>query len=195
MYRAITWLFLDRGVLPSPSGEPVKGCDDAALLSALAAATLQLQGGRVLLNGRDVTERLRTREVEANVSAVAAMPRVRARMGDLQRAVAHQGPIVAEGRDMCSVVFPQARWKVYLDAAPTERARRRCDDFQRSGREVVEEQVLAEILERDRLDSSRADAPLRRADAALYFDTPGVGADAVLDHLLGFVRGEGGAAE
>ena len=96
---------------------------------------------------------------------------------------------------MCSVVFPRARWKIYLDAAPSERARRRCDEFRRRGRPVVEEQVLAEILERDRLDSTRADAPLRRADDAYYVDTTELGADAVLDRLLVYVRGEGGVAE
>ena len=189
MYRAITLLFLERGLLDDARG------DDAASRDALAASTLRLHAGRVILNGDDVTERLRSREVEAEVSAVAAMPTVRARMGDLQRAVATQRPVVAEGRDMCSVVFPRARWKIYLDAAPSERARRRCDEFRRRGRPVVEEQVLAEILERDRLDSTRADAPLRRADDAYYVDTTELGADAVLDRLLGYVRGEGGVAE
>ena len=189
MYRAITWLFLERGVLSA------EAADGAPAREALAEASLRLQGGRVLLNGEDVTQRLRTREVEAQVSAVAAMPSVRARMGELQRVVAQQGPVVAEGRDMCTVVFPRARWKVYLDAAPAERARRRCDEFQQRGRAVAEAQVLAEILERDRRDSTRADAPLRRAEDALYVDTTGLAADAVLDRLLGYVRGEDGVEQ
>ncbi|MGC6487706.1 MAG: (d)CMP kinase [Planctomycetota bacterium] len=208
MYRAITRHFLDRGVALDAAGPDAAaesrcgggraGESEASadpVRAALADASLRLQAGRVLLNGEDVTQRLRTRDVEARVSAVAAMPCVRARMGDLQRAVARQGPVVAEGRDMCSVVFPRARWKIYLDAAPAERARRRCEDFRRRGRAVVEEQVLAEILERDRLDSTRADAPLQRAADALYVDSTGVDADAVLDRLLGYVRSEGGAAE
>jgi cytidylate kinase len=109
-------------------------------------------------------------------------------MGELQRAVAMQGPVVAEGRDMGSVVFPSARWKVYLDAAPTERARRRCQDFDRQGRKVSHDEVLEEIMVRDRLDSNRSDAPLKQASDALYLDTTGLTADAVIEQLLRLVN-------
>ena len=185
MYRAITWHFLKRGVSPaSRAGE-----DDAEQMrAALKDAGLRLAGDRVLLNGHDVTQHLRTREVESQVSAVSALSFVRARMGELQREVAAQGPVVAEGRDMGSVVFPRARWKIFLDAAPTERARRRCADFAQQGRDVAEQDVLQEILVRDRLDSTRADAPLKQASDALYVDTTDMSADAVIELLLSHVR-------
>lgn len=184
MYRAITWHFLAHGLAPG-----ARGADDTALRAALADATLALEGGKVLLNGEDVTSHLRTREVEAQVSAVSALSFVRARMGELQRLVATRGPVVAEGRDMGSVVFPEARWKFYLDAAPSERARRRYQDFVRQGREVQEAAVLEEIQVRDRLDSTRSDAPLTQAADARYVDTTGMTADAVIQLLEGCVRG------
>lgn len=194
MYRAITWHFLQTGCAPAEcAGEPDRGA--ARMQAALAGARLELVGGRWSLNGRDVTPHLRTREVESQVSAVSALPFVRAAMRDLQRRVAADGPVVAEGRDMGSVVFPQARWKVYLDAAPTERARRRSQDFARQGRAVSEGDVLEEILVRDRLDSTRSDAPLRRAADALYVDTTGLTTEAVVARLLAYVRPAGAAEQ
>jgi cytidylate kinase len=188
MYRAITWHFLGNGCAPAEcAGEADFG--HARMRAALAAAKLELAQGRVLLNGRDITNHLRTREVESQVSAVSALPFVRAAMRDLQRAVAQHGPVVAEGRDMGSVVFPEARWKVYLDAAPSERARRRSQDFARQGRMVSENDVLEEILVRDRLDSTRSDAPLRQAAGALYVDSTGLTTEAVVERLFAFVRG------
>jgi len=188
MYRAVTWHFLANGCAPAECADaPDRG--QARMQKALAEARLELVGDAVLLAGRDVTSHLRTREVESQVSAVSALPFVRVAMGDLQRAVAAKGPIVAEGRDMGSVVFPRARWKVYLDAKPEERARRRSEDFGRQGRAVRPADVLEEILVRDRLDSTRSDAPLRQAADALYLDTTGMATDAVVDRLFAWVRG------
>jgi cytidylate kinase len=192
MYRAITWHFLQAGCAPAEcAAEPDRGV--ARMRQALAVARLELVSGAVLLNGKDVTAHLRTREVESQVSAVSAMPFVREAMRDLQRAVAAAGPVVAEGRDMGSVVFPQARWKVYLDAAPSERARRRCQDFARQGRIVSETDVLEEILVRDRLDSTRSDAPLQQAADAYYLDSTGLLTERVVAILLEYVRGTKGA--
>jgi CMP/dCMP kinase len=87
-------------------------------------------------------------------------------------------------------VFPMARWKVYLDAAPSERARRRCQDFARQGREVSEALVLEEILVRDRLDSTRSDAPLRQAADAIYIDSTGLTTESVVAQLFARVRGD-----
>ena len=165
-------------VIPSNDREPTFG-----------DAQLGFEAGNMLLNGRDITAHLRTREVESQVSAVSALSFVRASMGDLQRGVAMQGPVVAEGRDMGSVVFPKARWKIYLDAAPSERARRRCQDFERQGRTVSEVDVLEEIMVRDRLDSTRSDAPLKQADDALYLDTTGLTQERVIEQLLALVSG------
>ena len=189
MYRAVTWHFLQCGSAPAEcAAEPDGG--QQRMRDALADARLDLRGGRLLLNGRDVTAHLRTREVESQVSAVSALSFVRAAMRDLQRGVAVAGPIVAEGRDMGSVVFPRARWKVVLDAAPSERARRRCQDFARQGRQVSENDVLEEILVRDRLDSTRSDAPLRQPADALYIDTTGLTTEVVVARLFAYVRPE-----
>lgn len=195
MYRAVTWHFLQLGCAPSEClHEADRG--EARMRAALADTQLELVGGRVCIGGRDVSAHLRTREVESQVSAVSALPFVRTAMRDLQRMVARRGPVVAEGRDMGSVVFPKARWKVYLDAAPAERARRRSEDFARQGRQVATHDVLEEILVRDRLDSTRSDAPLRQAEGSFYVDTTGLLTDDVVERLLGFVRGAlaGGAS-
>lgn len=189
MYRAVTWHFLQCGTAPAECAtDPDGGVQRMRI--ALGGARLDLHGGRMLLNGRDVTAHLRTREVESQVSAVSALSFVRAAMRDLQRVVAVGGPIVAEGRDMGSVVFPRARWKVFLDAAPSERARRRCQDFAQQGRVVSENDVLEEILVRDRLDSTRSDAPLRQPADALYIDTTGLTTEIVVTRLFAFVRPE-----
>lgn len=187
MYRAVTWHFLQEGCAPAEcAGDADRGVE--RMRRALAGARLELPGDRVLLNGRDVTAHLRVREVESQVSAVSALPFVRTAMRDLQRAVASHGPVVAEGRDMGSVVFPNARWKVYLDAAPSERARRRSQDFERQGRQLSAADVLDEINVRDRLDSTRSDAPLRQAADALYVDSTGLTTEAVVALLLDFVQ-------
>lgn len=187
MYRAVTWHFLQLGCAPAEcAAEPDRG--HGRMRAALATATIELRDGRLWLNSRDVTPHLRTREVESQVSAVSALPFVRSAMRDLQRTVASRGPVVAEGRDMGTVVFPRARWKIYLDAAPSERARRRSRDFERQGRVVAEVDVLEEILVRDRLDSTRSDAPLQRASDALYLDSTGLTTEAVLSQLLAYVQ-------
>lgn len=189
MYRAVTWHFLQAGCAPAECADSQEQ-GVARMRVALAAARLELVAGRVVMNGRDVTPHLRTREVESQVSAVSALSFVRAAMRDLQRTVAASGPVVAEGRDMGSVVFPQARWKVYLDAAPSERARRRSEDFARQGRTVSEADVLEEILVRDRLDSTRSDAPLRQAEDALYVDSTGLTTESVVAQLFAFVQAD-----
>ncbi|MCA8952896.1 MAG: (d)CMP kinase [Planctomycetes bacterium] len=193
MYRAITWRFLERDCAPAEcAAEPDHG--HGRMRAVLADTPLALRAGRVFVGDRDVTSHLRTREVESQVSAVSALPFVRAAMRELQRRIAAVGPTVAEGRDMGSVVFPRARWKVYLDAAPSERARRRSRDFTDQGRAVGEAEVLDEILVRDRLDSTRVDAPLRQSPDALYVDTTGLTIDDVVGRLLSYVRGENDAA-
>ncbi|MCA8957944.1 MAG: (d)CMP kinase [Planctomycetes bacterium] len=183
MYRAVTWHLLRHEI---PADLP-----DGDLAERLAVLRLQLaDGDRVELDGDDVTAHLRSREVEARVSAVSARPPVRAMMRRLQRQIAAAGPVVAEGRDMGTVVFPAALWKFFLDAAPDERARRRCLDFTARGRDVTEQQVLEEIQVRDHLDSTRPDAPLRRADGAVYFDTTGRSAAEVVEQLARLVQQE-----
>lgn len=176
MYRAITWHFLAQEIPDSISA--------ADLDAVLSQVQLTLHsGGRVSLDGHDVSAHLRSHEVESRVSNVSAMPAVRKVMRRLQRDLAAAGPVVAEGRDMASVVYPDARWKFYLDALPEERARRRCAEFVAGGRVVTEAEVLEEIQVRDHLDSTRKDAPLVRTEAATYVDTTGMTLAEVIDTL------------
>ncbi len=192
MYRAVTWHFLEEQCAPGQlDGDPV--AIEQRMRAVLQATRLRLQPeGRVLVGEHDVTAHLRSREVEARVSAVSALPFVREAMRDLQRKVATQGPVVAEGRDMGSVVFPNARWKIFLDADPVERARRRQKDFAGRGRPVSEREVLEEIEVRDRLDSTRKDAPLLRAPDAHLVDSTGLSTEQVLERILRLMgRGDG----
>ncbi len=183
MYRAVTWFLLGRQVSETAS--------DETLQAELLELDLSLgQDGTVLLDGKDVTPHLRAREVESRVSGVSARPAVRQAMRKLQRQFATDGPIVAEGRDIATVVFPNARWKFYLDAEPGERARRRRQEFLASGREVSAEQVLQEMAVRDRLDSTRKDAPLTRTKDATYVDTTGQRVEDVVARLQELVAAD-----
>lgn len=188
MYRAVTWHLLQNQFTELD--------DEVALAKVLAELRLEIRpGGQVLLDGQDVTNHLRSREVESRVSAVSAVTMVRDRMRALQRNLAGQGPVVAEGRDMASVVFPKARWKFFIDAEPEERARRRLKDFIARGRKVTSAEVLDEIAVRDRLDSTRKDAPLTRSSDATYLDTSGLGVDAVVAALMAVIDGGPGLGE
>lgn len=183
MYRAVTWYLLEHRFHDLD--------DEVALERMLRELELALlPGGRVLVGGKDVTSHLRSREVEARVSAVSAMPIVRAHLRRLQRELAERGPLVAEGRDMTSVVFPRARWKYYLDADSSERARRRHRDFLLQGRLVSEGDVLEEITVRDALDSNRKDAPLTRAADSIYLDTTDQSVDRVVEDICSRVRAD-----
>jgi len=182
MYRAVTWLFLEN--------EHNDLNDEARTRALLEGLHLDLRpGGAVLVNGRDVSTHLRSREVESRVSAVSALPMVRAAMRELQRDIARRGPVVAEGRDMASVVFPVARWKFFLDAEPETRAHRRYLEVADKGRAVSETDVLDELAVRDRLDSTRRDAPLTRTAEAQYVDTTSLSIEATVDLMLARIRG------
>ncbi len=188
MYRAVTWHLLQNQFTELD--------DEVALAKVLAELHLEIRpGGQVYLDGQDVTNHLRSREVESRVSAVSAVTMVRDRMRALQRNLASQGPVVAEGRDMASVVFPKARWKFFIDAEPEERARRRLKDFIARGRKVTSAEVLDEIAVRDRLDSTRKDAPLTRSSDATYLDTSGLDVEAVVAALMAVIDGGPGLGE
>src|SRR6185437_5873686 len=151
------------------------GADAAALA---AAASIALEGGRVLLDGEDVTAAIRTPAVSERASKIAAEPPVRAALVEKQRALISRGDWVAEGRDIGTVVAPEAELKVYLDADPAERARRRAAE---SGAE--ETAVLADMRARDERDRSRAASPLREADGAVRLDTTGLSIEDVVEEL------------
>lgn len=124
----------------------------------------------VLLNGEDVTKEIRTKEVNAFISEVSALPMVRRKLLDLQREIAKDKNVVMEGRDIGTTVFPNANVKIYLDASSEERARRRVRQNEEKGITMSYEEVLESVKRRDKLDSTRKLAPLKKADDAIYID-------------------------
>ncbi len=186
MYRAVTWHFLE-----NQHNDLSDTATTAALLRELRMEVVP--GGRILVGGRDVTSHLRSREVEARVSGVSALPVVRAHMRVLQRRIAAAGPVVAEGRDTTSVVFPAARWKFFLDADPEARGHRRFLEVRAKGREVSEAEVLEEMAVRDRLDSTRSDAPLTKTAEARYLDATALSPEEVVAAMLAEIHRTGTA--
>ncbi|MBV8950493.1 MAG: (d)CMP kinase [Actinobacteria bacterium] len=177
MYRAVTLAMLERGLDPA---------DAEAAEAAARNARIELEDGRVLLDGRDVTTQIRGPDVTRAVSIVSAHPGVRRVLVQRQRdwVAAHGGGVV-EGRDIGTVVFPDAPVKVFLTASDNERARRRQRDEQAAHRDVDVQAVRDALDRRDRLDTTRAASPLRKADDALLIDTTDRDADDVIAEIVG----------
>ena len=152
------------------------------------AAEIELLPGRILLNGEDVTETIRTPEVSNGASRVAVIPGVRRAMVAKQRAIGERASVVMEGRDIGSVVFPNAEVKVFLDADPQERVRRRLGEIHAKGEEMAEGALASQMRERDQRDSTRAEAPLTQAPDAVYVDTSGLTIEEVEEAILKIVR-------
>jgi CMP/dCMP kinase len=172
MYRAVTFASLRRGV-------PVHDSDAVAAVARNLELVIDDEGC-VTVDGVDATSEIRGRDVTESVSVVAANSAVRAELVERQRDWARaRGGGVIEGRDIGSVVFPDAKLKLYVTASPRVRAERRVGDI---GGEVAD--VEASIIERDRKDSTRADSPLREADGAVVVDTSGMSVDEVVGHII-----------
>lgn len=184
MYRVIGLLAAELGVAP----------DDARALAALCENTrIRFQDdaeGRthVYANDRDVSEAIRTPEAGQWASKVSQVPEVRQHLVAQQRALATKGGVVMEGRDIGTVVFPDALAKFFLDASPAERARRRALEWGRTATPEEIEQVAQEIAERDARDRNRAHAPLKPADDAVYVDTTSKSIEEVVQLLYDVVR-------
>jgi len=176
MYRALTWLALHEGI----------AMDDVASLTRLTSeATMDLRSrpeavrGSVLINGRDVTDAIQTPAVEASVSQVSRLPAVREAMVAKQRSMAGPEKVVMAGRDIGTVVLPQAGLKVFLVAPLNERARRRHGEQQGKGIEASHEAILADLERRDTIDTGRPVSPLRPAADATVVDTEGLSPEQV----------------
>jgi len=188
------WHYLDSGALYRAVGVAAgwAGLDltDAPALVRCAFDTrVEFREGpdgelRVLVNGVDATDELRTETAGAAASAVAAIPEVREALKDRQRAFRRPPGLVADGRDMGTVIFPDAPYKVYLTASAQERAERRYKQLKEKGVSVTIDDLLREILARDARDASRAVAPLRPAEDAVHIDTTGLGIDEVVERVL-----------
>jgi cytidylate kinase len=179
MYRAVAWKAL-RDHLP---------LDDEARVAALAErADIIVEGGIANIDGHDVTAAIRTPEIDKAASAVARLPRVRAALVARQRNLGEAGGVVMEGRDIGTVVFPNADLKVYLDASAEERARRRANDAAHTGAQAGQAAVAAAIDARDRADKTRTASPLTVAADAVVIDTTDLPIATVVERVLELVR-------
>ena len=188
------WHYLDSGALYRAVGVAAGWADlDLTDTDALVRCTFETRIAfheapdgdlRVIVNGSDATDELRTETAGAAASAIAANPEVRAALTDRQRAFRQPPGLVADGRDMGTVIFPDARTKVFLTASASERAERRYKQLRDKGVSVTLDGLLREILARDARDASRAVAPLRPADDAVRIDTTGLSIEDVVERVL-----------
>ncbi len=179
MYRAVALAVIEKGI---------EAGDDLEMTRLSESVEMEFQltdrGQRLLLNGRDVTEAIRTPEVTRLSSPVSAIPGVRRSLVAKQQRMGAGGGVVMEGRDIGSVVFPNADVKVFLTASPLERARRRWNQLTRDGYQVTVEQILKDQAERDERDSTRPDSPLRQMPDALFIDSDRLSVDGVVKLIL-----------
>lgn len=175
MYRAVAWKALEEGV-------PL---DHDLLVAKLADRALYQQAdGRITIDGHDVTRSIRTPEIDKAAASVARLPHVREVLVGQQRRMGADGAVVIEGRDIGTVVFPHADLKFYIDASAEERARRRAADPAHSGSQSGLTNVHNDMIARDKSDSTRAVAPLAKAEDAIYIDTTGMPIEQVVHRVL-----------
>ncbi len=183
------WHLLDSGALYRIVGAEAvsRGLvldDEPAIASMAAGLDIRFEGERVLVDGADLTRTIRTEAVSSAASEVAALEGVRRAILDLQRAMRRAPGLVADGRDMGTVVFPEAELKVYLEASPEVRAERRYNQLKNKGLSVNLRALLASIRERDERDMRRAVSPLRPAQDAILVDSTELTIEEVLDRVL-----------
>ena len=170
----------------------VKANDERGLEALMSQVDIQLnsdsKGGRIYLNGEDVSDSIRTEEAGMAASIYSRSPAVRKRLVQLQRGMAETGGVVMEGRDIGTVVLPDAEVKIFLDANPVERARRRALELRQRGQEVDEQAVLDDVLRRDRQDQERQLAPLMAASDAIKIDTTNLDIEGVLGEVMSRIR-------
>jgi cytidylate kinase len=187
MYRAVTWLALQHGLAM---------CDEAAITTLAESASIDVlppsqADGRacdVIVEGQDITWETRRPEVDANVSIVSAYAGVRRALSAQQRRIGQRGRVVMVGRDIGTVVLPDADLKIYLDASAEERARRRYDEIIARGGQADYDEILAKVIDRDRIDSTRDVAPLKVADDAVIVDSDHLNAEEVFQHILALCK-------
>ena len=183
MYRAVGWKAAHDGI----------ALDNEAGVAAVAQrAAIVVEGGVVSIDGHDVTKAIRTPEIDKAAASVARLPRVRAVLVARQRALGAEGGVVMEGRDIGTVVFPNADVKIYLDASAEERARRRANDPAHTGSQVGQAAVAAAIQARDTSDTTRTVSPLTLAADAVHIDTTAMPITDVVEKVLTLVRAKQG---
>ena len=181
MYRAVGWKALR---------ETVPLDDEANLVRLAERSWIELARARVAIDGDDVTHAIRTPEIDRAAAAVARLPKVREVLVERQRRLGAEGGTVMEGRDIGTVVFPKADVKIYLDAAPEERARRRANDPAHSAGSAPVADVVDALAARDEIDRTRAASPLYAAADAIVIDTTGKSVTEVVDEVMTVIRGK-----
>ena len=179
MYRAVGWKANHEGI-------PLE--DEGAVAALAQRADIAVEGGVVTIDGHDITRAIRTPEVDKLASAVARVPRVREALVARQRALGDGGGVVMEGRDIGTVVFPDADVKIYLDASAEERARRRASDVAHTGSQAGQVAVAEAIAARDKADTTRSVSPLTLAADAFHIDTTSMPIDDVVERVLALVK-------
>ena len=198
------YLYVDTGAIYRTVGYYARGRgldlkDGEAVAAALPEVTVEMAYGEdglqhMLLNGEDVTEAIRLPEISLCASAVSAHPGVRGFLLEMQRKLAREHSVIMDGRDIGTVVLPDAEVKIFLTASPEARARRRCLELERRGTPQPYQEVLREIEERDRNDTNRSIAPLRQADDAVLLDTTALDFQESEAALLEIIRERTGGA-
>ena len=195
--RRLNLLYIDTGALYRTVGLYIKRAgidpDDrdavAAALPALSITVRAEQGRQIIsLDGNEVGDEIRTQEISMYASRVSAIPAVRAKLLDYQRSFAEEYDVILDGRDIGTVIFPDAEVKIFLTASPEARAHRRYLELQAKGVDVTEEQVLAEMNERDRADSTRESAPLAAAPDAVLLDTSDLDFEGSIDAVISLIK-------
>ena len=187
MYRVVTSTALMRAVDVHDETR-VTALAEQISIDVQPASVADGRENDILVDGVDVTWDIRKPEVDANVSIVAAYPGVRKALGAQQRRVGLRGRVVMVGRDIGTVVLPEADLKVYLDASAEERARRRFDELIARGEKADYDEILKKVIERDRIDSTRAVAPLRPADDAIIIDSDKMNVEQVFAQVMGLCK-------
>lgn len=182
MYRAVTWLVLQRGINVSDEKAIIVLAQETQI-DVLPASQPDGRACDVVVEGKDITWETRRPEVDANVSVISAYAGVRHAMSEQQRRIGQRGKVVMVGRDIGTVVLPEADLKIYLDASAEERARRRHEENVSRGTQSDYENILAKVIERDHIDSTRDVAPLKAADDAIVLDSDKLNADEVFEQV------------
>lgn len=190
MYRAVTWAALERGV-PVDAEIPITALAETVQIDVRPASIADGRNYDVWVDGRDITWEIRRPDVDANVSVVSAYPGVRRALTRLQRQIGMRGRVVMVGRDIGTVVLPEAGLKIYLEASVAERARRRYDEQRARGEPADYQDIYKAMQARDRFDSSRDVAPMRPAQDAILLDSDKLDAAQVLRRVLAMFTGDG----
>lgn len=191
--RALDIDYIDTGAMYRAVGyklirDNVDMYDEDALLAMLEATDIDFSGGKTILDGEDISDRIRTQEISRKASECSALTPVRAKLVELQKKMGSTKSVIMDGRDIGTVVLKDAELKIYLTASAEERAERRYKELLLKGEDISYEKVLADMQERDYNDMHREITPLRKADDAIELDTTGMSIDEVTEYILRKVK-------